>query len=669
MQVLRIMLMQYLLNNISLLPLLYDSPQSSTDVVADDAGKKTNEEPTNEGERNGQEKGGASNKENDQNVQDFRAEFTVNPSVCTIGQNFTNADDLPTDPLIHDLEDTGIFSGAYDDKDMGAEADLNNLETTMNVSPIPTTIIHKDHPKDQIIGDINSTTQTRRMTKIFEEHAMVIQSLTDPSWIKAMQEELLQFKLQKVWTLVDLLKGKRAIGTKWVYRNKKDERGFVVRNKSRLVAQGYTQEEGIDYDKVFAPVARIEAIMLFLAYASFMGFIMYQMDVKSAFLYGTIEDEMLSTYLLKNGYRRGTIDKTLFIKKDRDDAQEIPDEFYGGAHFLLRIASQIAGGWNLPFAKTKFMRLLYIKEIYLLTKAFDVSRFNFLIASIGDYLISEALFEDETAYKEWEDRMERAATIASSLEAEQDNETRFGKYFWQAHLSMEKWKSLLIDGKVRLLLSILIRRHLKLEDSDGISTLHTLEIFKQLALMGVDTPWFQTMLIQGQTLQGEGSTIPVECSTTAHHDSPLLRVHSLGSDEGMKKLEHKVKSSKARRRVRLVVSEDEESVEDPSKQGTKIAQIDEDEGITLVQMKDYTAEPDISTANVPVSTVGAKVSTASLKQRIARVHEEASTFNAEEWDNIQAQIEADEELAHRLQAQERERYSEADKARLLVVPY
>ncbi|GJV07531.1 putative ribonuclease H-like domain-containing protein [Tanacetum coccineum] len=171
-----------------------------------------------------------------------------------------------------------------------------------------------------------------------------------------MQDELLQFRLQKVWRLVDLPKGKHAIGTKWVYRNKKDERGIVVRNKARLVAQGYTQEEGIDYDEVFSPIARIEAIRLFLAYASFMGFIVYQMDVKSAFLYGTIEEEVyvcqppgfedpqfpdkvykvekalyglhqaprawyetLSTYLLENGFRRGTIDKTLFIKKDKGD--------------------------------------------------------------------------------------------------------------------------------------------------------------------------------------------------------------------------------------------------------------------------------------------------------------------------------------------------------------
>nr|GEZ01479.1 putative ribonuclease H-like domain-containing protein [Tanacetum cinerariifolium] len=160
----------------------------------------------------------------------------------------------------------------------------------------------------------------------------------------------------KVWILVDLPKGKHAIGTKGVYRNKTAERGIVVRNKARLVTQGYTQEECIDYDEVFAPVARIEAIRLFLAYASFMGFIVYQIYVKSAFLFGTIEKEVyvcqppgfedphfpnkvyqvkkalyglhqaprawyetLSTYLLENRFRRGIIDKTLFIKKDKGD--------------------------------------------------------------------------------------------------------------------------------------------------------------------------------------------------------------------------------------------------------------------------------------------------------------------------------------------------------------
>nr|GEV28934.1 putative ribonuclease H-like domain-containing protein [Tanacetum cinerariifolium] len=171
------------------------------------------------------------------------------------------------DPNMPALEDI-TYSG--DDEDVGAEADFTNLETTITVSPIPTTRVHKDHLVTQIIGDLSLSTQTRSMTR----------------------EELLQFKMQKVWVLVDLPNGKRAIGTKWVFKNKKDEIGRVVRNKARLVAQGHTQKEGIDYEEVFALVSRIEAIRIFLAYASFMGFMVYQMDVKSAFLYGTIKEEV-----------------------------------------------------------------------------------------------------------------------------------------------------------------------------------------------------------------------------------------------------------------------------------------------------------------------------------------------------------------------------------------
>nr|GEW57758.1 hypothetical protein [Tanacetum cinerariifolium] len=123
----------------------------------------------------------------------------------------------------------------------------------------------------------------------------ISQALEDESWVDVMQEELLQFQIQKVWILVDFPYGKKAIGTKWVYKNKKDERRVVVRNKARLVAQGQRQEKGIDYDDVFALVARIEAIRIFLAFASYMGFIVYQMDVKSAFLYGTIDEEVYVT--------------------------------------------------------------------------------------------------------------------------------------------------------------------------------------------------------------------------------------------------------------------------------------------------------------------------------------------------------------------------------------
>ncbi|GJS78426.1 ribonuclease H-like domain-containing protein [Tanacetum coccineum] len=310
---------------------------------------------------------------------------TSTPSVNT---GSFDPDDSPMPELkIFHKSETGIFDEASYDEE-GVITDFNSLPTEIEVSPTPTLRIHNIHPKSQILGDPKSAVQTRSKVQqksgahalfsfiqkqqrnnhkdqqhcLFacflsqEEPKKISEALQDDSWVQAMQEELLQFKLQQVWVLVDLPHGMKVIGTKWVYRNKRDERGVVVRNKARLVAQGYTQEEGIDYDEVFAPVARIEAIRLFLAFASFMGFIVYQMDVKSAFLYGTIDEEVyvsqppgfvdpdhpkkvykvvkalyglhqaprawyatLSTFLEKHGYKRGTIDKTLFIKRDKKD--------------------------------------------------------------------------------------------------------------------------------------------------------------------------------------------------------------------------------------------------------------------------------------------------------------------------------------------------------------
>ncbi|GJS51796.1 putative ribonuclease H-like domain-containing protein [Tanacetum coccineum] len=327
--------------NYILLPLWTADPPFSHDPKSShydrfkpssDDGKKVDEDPRKYSECSDQE-----NSTNNVNVASTNEVNAVGGKTSI---------EIPFDPNMPTLEDVSIFDSSRDDKDDGAEANMNNLDTTIQVSPIPTTRIHKDHPLDQVIGDLQSSTQTRRMSKNLEEHG----------FIEAMQEELLQFKLQEVWTLVDLPNGKRAIGTKWVFRNKKDERGIVIRNKARLVAQGYTQEEGIDYDEVFAPVARIEAIRLFLAYASFKDFVVYQMDVKSAFLYGKIEEEVyvcqppgfedpdfpdrvykvekalyglhqaprawyetLSTYLLDNEFQRGKINKTLFIKRYKGD--------------------------------------------------------------------------------------------------------------------------------------------------------------------------------------------------------------------------------------------------------------------------------------------------------------------------------------------------------------
>nr|GEV08958.1 uncharacterized mitochondrial protein AtMg00810-like [Tanacetum cinerariifolium] len=141
------------------------------------------------------------------------------------------------DPDMPELED---ITYSDDEDDVGAEADFNNLDTSITVSHIPTSRVYKDHPATQIIGDLSSTTQTRSMTRVAKD-----QALKDPSWIEAMQEELLQFKMQKVWVLVDLPYGKRAIGTKWVFKNKKDERGIVVWNKAQLSAflYGTIEEE------------------------------------------------------------------------------------------------------------------------------------------------------------------------------------------------------------------------------------------------------------------------------------------------------------------------------------------------------------------------------------------------------------------------------------------
>nr|GEX42594.1 hypothetical protein [Tanacetum cinerariifolium] len=237
------------------------------------------------------------------------------PIVPTAGQNYSNS----TNPISVAERDDIAYS---DNENVGAEADFNNLETSITVSPIPTTKTHKAHPISQIISDLSSTTQTRSMTRVIkdqgglsqifnddfhtcmfacflsqEEPKRVHQALKDLCWIKAMQEELLQFKMQKVWILVDLPHGKRAI-----------------------------------------------------------GFMVYQMDVKSAFLYGTIEEEVyvcqplgfedpdhpdkvykvvkalyglhqaprawyetLANYLLENGFHKGQIDQTLFIKKQKGD--------------------------------------------------------------------------------------------------------------------------------------------------------------------------------------------------------------------------------------------------------------------------------------------------------------------------------------------------------------
>ncbi|GJU97795.1 ribonuclease H-like domain-containing protein [Tanacetum coccineum] len=497
---------------------LLDESQSTEpkDAVADDAGKKTNEELVNEGELDllVQQKQGYANSTN--------TVSTVSLSVSAIGESFTNADDLlihvpgvflclccerlkpkaisafnfhlcffgfiiaieislgelwdcqlgnltagkdsgggksdypwewrrnagtyhlPTDPFMPYLEDTadllnsGIFSGAYDDEDKGAEVDLNNLEITMNVSPIPTTRIHKDHPKDQCIGDINSATQTRRMTKISEEHAMM--DVKSAFLYGTIEEEV-----------------------------------YVC------------QPPGFEDPKFPDKVYKVEKALYGLHQAPRAWY------------------ETLSTYLLENRFRRGIIDKTLFIKKDkgdilleqvmqRDDGIFISQEKYVDDilkkfdfssvkttstpietnNALLKdeeaedvdvhLYRSMIGSLMFHFTP-KVSHLHVVKRIFRYLKGqpklglwyyrdspFDLEAFldsdyaGAMVANStteAEYVaaanccgqthrprkakrntkISQSsgpihLIVDETVYKEWEDKMERAATTTSSLEAE-----------------------------------------------------------------------------------------------------------------------------------------------------------------------------------------------------------------------------------------------------------
>ncbi|GJY28272.1 putative ribonuclease H-like domain-containing protein [Tanacetum coccineum] len=181
------------------------------------------------------------------------------------------------------------------------EVDLGNIPNSYIVPTTPHTRIHKEHPIENVIGDVKSFVQTRRMTKSIPEQGFL-------SAVEAMQEELLQFKLQQVWILVDLPKGKRAIRTKWVFRNKKDERGIMIRNKASAFLNGTIEEEvyvtqplgfkDLDHpDKVYKVIKAL-----------------YGLHQALRAWY-----ETLANYLLSNRFQRGKIDQTLFIKKKNGD--------------------------------------------------------------------------------------------------------------------------------------------------------------------------------------------------------------------------------------------------------------------------------------------------------------------------------------------------------------
>nr|GEV19298.1 hypothetical protein [Tanacetum cinerariifolium] len=201
-----------------------------------------------------------------------------------------------------------------------------------NLTPSPTASAADNVLNVVFEGDLFVNPFGTPSTDIMEPKS-VKEALTDPAWIESMQKELHQFIRLDVWELVPSPDGIKPLTLKWLFKNKHDEENTVIRNKTRLVVRGYRQEEGIDFEESFAPVAQMEAIRIFLAYVAHKGFTVYQMDVKTAFLHGSLKEDALyglkqaprawydelSTFLLQNGFSKGTIVLTLFTRRFDDD--------------------------------------------------------------------------------------------------------------------------------------------------------------------------------------------------------------------------------------------------------------------------------------------------------------------------------------------------------------
>ncbi|GJT53569.1 putative ribonuclease H-like domain-containing protein, partial [Tanacetum coccineum] len=560
----------------------------------------------------------------------------------------------------HTLEATYVEFFSDEDE---PEVDLGNILNSYTVPTTPNTRIHKDHPIKNMIGDVKSSVQTRRMTK----------PTSKPGFLSAVYKEkshdtlntcLYAYFLSQIepTSIAKALSDSswRAIGTKWVFRNKKDERGIVIRSKARLVSQGHRQEEGIDYKDVFALVARIEAIRLFLAYASYMGFLVYQIDVKSAFLYGTIEEEELYTAfekLIKDKFQMSSMGELtfflglqvqqkedgIFISQDKyvdeilkkfnytdvksastpvdlekplvkdGDANDVDVHLYrsmiGSLMYLIASRPDIIylkgkptlGLWysrDSPFelvaytdsdyagatqdrksttrgcqflgnmliswqckkqtvVATSTTEYVAAASCYLLTKGFDAGRISTASQKeVGtlrylSLVVPLKKVGDEAVHKELGDRMERAATTASSLEAEQESDQ--GK-------------------RVKTITEASIRRHLQLEDSDGISTLPTIEIFEQLALMGVHLLGRDKGSLSLHELTDLCTSLSKKVASFESELKQTKQTYNAALTKlinRVKKLKQTIKTSQARRRAKVVISDDEEAEVDPSNQGRR----------------------------------------------------------------------------------------------------
>ncbi|GJX24105.1 putative ribonuclease H-like domain-containing protein [Tanacetum coccineum] len=751
--------------------------RSSQDYILIDARKKDDEGVNKESGFDDQERP-------ENSTQDVN---TAGPSINTASTN-VNTGSLNIN-IVSPTVTTALLEATHADF-FGdeTEVDISNITTTYPVPSTPNTRIHKDHSLDHVTGDVQSGVQTRRVTKttnkqgfisaiyegkthedlyacLFscflsqEEPKKVIQALKDPSWIEAMQEELLQ--------------------------NKKDEKGIVIRNKERLVAQGYTQDEGIDYDEVFAPIARIEAIRLFLANASFKDFVVYQMDVNSAFLYGKLEEEdyvcqplgfedpdfpnrvykvekvlhglhqaprawyeTFSTSLLDNGFQRGLKvtkkDDRIFISQDK-----YVDEILKNFGFSTMKTTSTPMETSKPLMKDEnaedvdvhLFRSMIGSLMYLTSLRPDII---FAVCACARFQVTP-----KVSHLHAVKRIFRylKSQLKLGLWYSKDSPFDLEAYTTVTKLATAKVKTIngevqiqaLVDKKKVIITETSIRRDLQLADENGTECLPNATIFAELERMGSTMAFdiiclatnqrfnFSKYIFDNMVQNFKGGVKFVMYPSQPVQKSKSTKVNKV--TPGMKRL------FKIDRSAQVVSFEDEGlgAQEDASKQGRKIADIDADAEVTLVdetqgrndeEMFDTgildgeevfaeqdVVEKEVSTAKVATTTTVDKltltrtlieikaakpkvVTTAATttttavtrpkargvevaqklqaqldaeleeEEKLARQREEDA--NIAKWDNVQAMMDADYELATRLQAEEQGELTIEEKSRLFM---
>ncbi|GJU88376.1 retrovirus-related pol polyprotein from transposon TNT 1-94 [Tanacetum coccineum] len=381
---------------------------------------------------------------NIQTTPETTSQAPTQAPIVTATENINQAKTNKENAQVEEDEFVNVFSTPVQERGetSSRHVDSSNMHTFYQHHPSGQRWT-KDHPLEQVIGNPSQSIRTRRQLETDGEMCMftltvsrtkpknIKEAMADSAWIEAMQEELHQFDRLDVWELVDRPLCKNVINLKWLWKNKRDEENTMIHNKARLAAKRYAQKEGIDFKESFAPVARLEAVWLFIAYATYKSLTIYQMDVKTTFLYEPLKEEVyinqlngfvnpyhpdqvyrlkkalyglkqaprawydeLSNFLVSKGFSIGSIDPTLFITKHgrvyvvfilRAASISMVEELTHriiGFHFdkipmYSDSKAAIAISCNLvQHSRTKHIDLI-------VTKALSEDRFKYLVRQIG----------------------------------------------------------------------------------------------------------------------------------------------------------------------------------------------------------------------------------------------------------------------------------------------